>query len=146
MEFPRQEYWRGLSFPSLRDIQGYSWPRDQTQGSYIAVDSLLTEPLGKPLFPVSRITTDFYVVLFKFSNILYLCLLTQSCPTLCDPMDCSLPGSTVLGILQARILEWVAISYSRGSSDPGIQPVSTALVDRFFTNAPLRKSKVIYVI
>ena len=40
------------------------------------------------------------------------------CPTLCDPMDCSLPGSSVYGILQARILEWIAISFSRGSSQP----------------------------
>ena len=40
----------------------------------------------------------------------------QSCPTLCDPVDCSLPGSSVHGILQARVLEWVAISFSRGSS------------------------------
>ena len=43
---------------------------------------------------------------------------TQSCLTLCDPMDCSLPGSSVHGISQARILEWVAISYSRVSSWP----------------------------
>ena len=43
---------------------------------------------------------------------------TQSCPTLCDPVDCSPPGSSVLGILQARRLEWVAISISRGSSWP----------------------------
>ena len=43
-------------------------------------------------------------------------LVAQSCPTLCDHMDCSLPGSSVLGILQARILEWVAISSCRGSS------------------------------
>ena len=42
--------------------------------------------------------------------------ITQSCPTLCDPVDCSLPGSFVHGILQARILEWVAISSSRESS------------------------------
>ena len=42
----------------------------------------------------------------------------QSCPTLCDPVDCSLPGSSVHGILQARILEWVTISFSRGSSQP----------------------------
>ena len=42
----------------------------------------------------------------------------QSCPTLCNPVDCSLPGSSVHGILQARILEWVAISFSRGSSRP----------------------------
>ena len=40
----------------------------------------------------------------------------QSCPTLCDLVDCSPPGSSVHGILQARILEWVAISSSRGSS------------------------------
>ena len=40
----------------------------------------------------------------------------QSCLTLCGPMDCSLPGSSVCGILQARILEWVAMPFSRGSS------------------------------
>ena len=38
----------------------------------------------------------------------------QSCPTLCDPMDCSLPGSSVHGIFQAIVLEWIAISASRG--------------------------------
>ena len=42
----------------------------------------------------------------------------QSCPILCYPMDCSLPGSFVLGIFQARILEWIAISFSRGTSQP----------------------------
>ena len=50
----------------------------------------------------------------------------QSCPTLWDPMDYSLPGSSVLGILQARILEWVDISFSRDLPDPGIEPVCTA--------------------
>ena len=45
-----------------------------------------------------------------------LCLAVQSFPTLCDPMDCSLPGSSVHGILQASILEWVAMPSSRGSS------------------------------
>ena len=44
------------------------------------------------------------------------CACMQSCPILCDPIDCSPPGSSVHGILQARILEWVAISFSRGSS------------------------------
>ena len=43
-------------------------------------------------------------------------LVAQSCLTLCNPMDCSLPGSSVHGIFQARILEWVAIPFSRGSS------------------------------
>ena len=46
----------------------------------------------------------------------------QSCPTLCDPMDCSLPGSSVHGIFQARVLECVAISFSRASSRPRIEP------------------------
>ena len=49
--------------------------------------------------------------------LLYICVLvSQSCLTLCDPMDCSLLGFSVHGIFQARILEWVAISFSRGSS------------------------------
>ena len=43
---------------------------------------------------------------------------TQSCPTLCDPMDCSLPGFSVHGIFQARILEWGAISFSKRSAQP----------------------------
>ena len=46
----------------------------------------------------------------------YVCVSAQSCLTLCNPIDCSLPGSSVLGISQARILEWVALSFSRGSS------------------------------
>ena len=52
---------------------------------------------------------------------LLLCVhakLLQSCLTLWDPMDCSLPGSSVCGILQTRILEWVAMPSSRGSSQP----------------------------
>ena len=51
----------------------------------------------------------------------------QSCPTLCDPTDCSPPVSSVHGILQVRILEWVAIPISRGSSPQGVEPGSPAL-------------------
>ena len=47
-----------------------------------------------------------------------VCLVTQTCLTLCDPMDCSPPGSSVHGSLQARILKWVVISFSRISSQP----------------------------
>ena len=47
-----------------------------------------------------------------------MCSVTQSCLTLQNLMDCSPPGSSVRGILQARILEWVAISFSKGSSQP----------------------------
>ena len=54
-------------------------------------------------------------------------LVAQSCLTLCDPMVCSLPGFYVHGIFQARILGWVAIPFSGGSSNPGIEPRSPAL-------------------
>ena len=54
-------------------------------------------------------------------------LVTQSCPTLCDPMDYSPQGSSVHGILQARKLEWVAVTFSSGSSPPGMEPESTKL-------------------
>ena len=53
--------------------------------------------------------------------------IAQSCPTLCNPMNCSLLGSSVHGIFQARVLEWVAISFSRGSSLPRDQTWSPAL-------------------
>ena len=50
------------------------------------------------------------------------CLVAKSCLTFCDPVDCSPPGSSVHEISQARILEWVAISFSRGSSWPRVRP------------------------
>ena len=56
----------------------------------------------------------------------------QSCPTLCDPMDCNLPGSSIHGIFQARILELVAISFSRRSSSPRDQTWVSRIVDRCF--------------
>ena len=75
---------------------------------------------------------DVSVIFHKFEHFLQLkavcslcvcvcvcvCEVTQSCPTLCDPVDCSPPGSSVHGILQVRILEWIAVSFSRGSSQP----------------------------
>ena len=54
-------------------------------------------------------------------------LVIRSCPTLCDPMDCSLPGSSIHGTLLARILEWIVIPFSRGSSQPRTEPRSLAL-------------------
>ena len=67
----------------------------------------------------------------------------QSCPALCDPMDCSLPGSFVHGIFQARTLEWVAMPFSRGSSWPRDQThVSyfSCIGRRFFTTRTTKKS------
>ena len=62
-----------------------------------------------------------------------LCSVTQPSPTLCNPMDCSLPGSSVHGMLQARILEWVAMLSSRGSSQPRDWTQVSCTAGRFFT-------------
>ena len=66
-------------------------------------------------------------------------LVAQSCLTLYDPMDCGLPGSSVHGILQARILEWVAIPVSRTTPNPGIEPESSALQAGSLASEPIGK-------
>ena len=63
----------------------------------------------------------------------------QSCLTLCGFVDCSLLGSSVLGILQARLPGWVTVPYSRDLPDSGIEPTSPALAGGFFTTEPLGK-------
>ena len=55
-----------------------------------------------------------YGVVIELTALELLLLVTKLCPTLCSPMNCSLPGSSVHGVFQARILEWVAIFFSRG--------------------------------
>ena len=73
-----------------------------------------------------------------------LCLVVQSCLTLCNPMDCSPPDLPVHGVSQARVLVWVSISFSRGSSQPRDQAHiscrwqvgSLPLADEYFTTAP----------
>ena len=81
---------------------------------------------GSPLvFP--HITCLFRVVLVSEVKV------TQSCPTLCDPVNCSPPGCSVQGILQARILEWVAMPSSRGSSQPRDRSWVSGIAGRRFT-------------
>ena len=62
------------------------------------------------------------------------CLAAKSRPTLCDPMNCSLPGSSIHGILQARILECVAMLSSGGSSQPRNRTKVSCIAGRFFTD------------
>ena len=64
------------------------------------------------------------------------CSVVQSCPTLCDPVDCSPPGASVHGILQARILEWAAMSSSRGSSRPRDRTCVSCTAGRLLTAEP----------
>ena len=64
------------------------------------------------------------------------CLVAKSCPTLCDPMVWSPPGSSLHGVSQARILEWVDISFFRGSFRPRDRTQVSCLADGFFTTEP----------
>ena len=88
MGFSRQEYWSGFPFPSPRDLPD---PGIEPGSPTVQADSLLSEPLAAAAAAAKSL---------------------QSCPTLCDPIDGSPPGSPVPGILQARTLDWVAISFS----------------------------------
>ena len=88
-----------------------------------------------PKLPLSLIdlqNQSLWTLFFSYC-VSIITLVAQSCLTLCDPMDCSLPGSSVHRILQARILEWVAISFSRGSSWPRDQTWIPCIEGRFLT-------------
>ena len=65
---------------------------------------------------------------FTLMHLSITLMCAQLCPTLCEPMDCSPPSSSVHGIFHARILEWVAIPYPRGSSQPGDQTCISRLL------------------
>ena len=135
----------------LQGMWDFSFPtRDWTLTPYIGACRLNHWTAGEvprlhlywPLysFPQLRNNSNRYLntILTVYSTCCFCCLVPKSCPTLSNPMDCSPPGSAVHGISQARILEWVAISFSRGSLQPGIKPVSLAspaLAGRVFTSS-----------
>ena len=100
-------------------LQGIFQTRDQTQvfcGSCTAGRFFITEPPGKPNMNITG--WHLFCLPHNARGIESESQVAQSCLTLHHPMDCSLPGSSVHGVLQAKILEWVAISFSRGSSQP----------------------------
>ena len=94
LEFSRQEYWCGLLFPTPGDVNNAGIELLPLVSCALAGKFFTTEAPGKPNLVNAAAKS------------------LQSCPTLCDPVDGSPPGSTVPGILQARTLEWVAISFS----------------------------------
>ena len=119
--------WVAISF-SRRS----SPPRDQTWVSHI-VDRCVYRlshqgSIAKELESISSITYNWKESGKEYT---YTCMCAQSlqlCPTFCNPMDCSPPGSSVYGILQSRNLEWVAMPSSRGPSQPrNSLPTSPAL-------------------
>ena len=85
-----------------------------------------------------------YIIIYVQSNVFICCyLVAQLCLTL-STMDCGLPCSSVNGISQVRILEWVAISFSRVSYGSRDQICFSCIASRFFTTEPPGKSKCIY--
>ena len=81
------------------------------------------------------------IFLVIFHMVVIVCLLvTHPHPIICDPMDCCLPDSSVCGILQARILEWVAVSFFRGSSQPRDQTQVSRIAGRFFIICTTREA------
>ena len=85
---------------------------------------------------------EFIFQFLDFSKIFLKLLITKLCPTLCNHMDRSPPGFFVHGILQARILEWVSIPFSRGSSQPRDQTQVSHIAGGLFTSWATREALV----
>ena len=144
MEFSRQEYWSGLPYSPSGGLpnQGTE-PRSPT----LQVDSLPSEPPEKPMntgvsslsllqgifstqesppLQMDSLTAGLFnnwiLLSYQGSPKLVMCVHAQSYLTLCDPVNSSLPGSSVPGISQARILEWVVISSPGSLPNSGIKP------------------------
>ena len=96
------------------------------------------DSIGSVTFPLSL--TPLRLDLRSYPELSWWFSCTKSRLTLCFPMDCSLPGSSVQRTSQARILEWVAISFSRGSSWPRNWTLVSCIAGRFFTDWSTRES------
>ena len=113
---------RILEWVTISFSRGSSRPRNRTWVSCI----------GGRRFNLWAIREAQFQVYIKV-NQLYICMKVKSSLTLCNPMDCSPPGSSVHGIFQTRVLEWVAISFSRGSSQPRDRTQVSHTAGRCFT-------------
>ena len=98
----------------------------------------ISEPQQRVYYPIRWVFLNFraYTRAESESEV------AQSCPTLCDPVDSSLPGFSVHGILQARILEWVTISFSRGSSPLTDQTRVSCIGGRYFNLWPTKEAPI----
>ena len=114
-----------------------NWPFVLLLPQEIQINTMKTDSVALPLL-LAKSNLNFASKSYVLPSCSVLCLVTQSCLTLWDPLDCSLPGSSVHGIFQARILEWVAISSSRGSSWTRDQTCVSCNADRFFTHWDIR--------
>ena len=161
MGFPRQEYWSGLPFSSAGSLpdpgiesrspalQADSTPseppgkpifnailrcKSNKTFQIFMLKTVIKEDLNKWRNITCSWMEDNTVKVSNTPQIDTLCVLVaQSCPTLCHPMDCSPPGSSIYGIFQVRILERVAMPSSRGSSQLRDRIQVSCTAGRFFT-------------
>ena len=115
MGFCRQEYWSGLPCPPPGDLTNPGMELTSLRSPALAGRFFTASAIWK----AQKLWKSFHQL---YHSVIYMqCMPAkslQSCLTFCNHMDCSPPGSSVHGILQKRIMEWVAISSSRGSSQP----------------------------
>ena len=144
MGFSRQEYQSGLPFPPPGDLPN---PGIEPGSPALRADALPYEPeetvnqlIGQRSCVGQRQMMQVVIEIRKGPKKFYLFNIlererevSQSCPTLRVPMNCSLPSSSVHGIFQAIVLEWIAISFSKGSSQPRDRTQVSRIVDRRFT-------------
>ena len=124
--------WRRQLKLGLEEIISYTFIFEKKMVLYFLACGILVPWPGIESLPPIMETLSF--------NPSVCVLVTQLCPTLCDPMDCSPPDSSVHGILQARILEQVAIPFSRGSFQPKNQTQVFWIAGRFFTVSATRET------
>ena len=109
---------RILGLVAIPFSRGSSWPGIEPGSPTLLAGSLSSEPKGSLWLIQCDLMKIMQCAINTDTPIISVCSVTQSCPMLCDPRGCSLPGSFVHGIFQARTLGWLAISSSRGSSWP----------------------------
>ena len=127
-----RDWWKGDRSKLVKNFTNLIRLPEEFQSLNIFMSHMTShQTIGKGALKSDRITCSMNVS-----------VCAQLCPTLCNLMDCRPQGSSFHRIFQARVLEWVAIYYSRGSSHPGMEsasPVCLALPDEFFINAPVGK-------
>ena len=143
MAHVRQHYEQGLKEDPAQEVCEHTlrtaslaqcYQRNVQFSWFCCVFSVILSILVWPSLPFSSVGLSYVPQPLQifYPTLLYV-LVTQPCLTLGDPMDCRPPGSSVHGISQARILEWVAMPSSRGSSQPRDQNQNLCIVGRFFT-------------
>ena len=154
MGFSRQEYWSGVPLPS---------PQNENNISLILDTPILwPPPKGFCLLPWPRCFQSYIPAPTRWDSDVFLKKkekkiiqysgwllaygegeVAQSCPTLCDPVDGNLLGFSIHGIFQARILEWIAISFSRRSSQPRDQTQVSRIGGRRFNLWSTREAAIL---